>query len=92
MTTQQQHGLGGMGQMQHVRKRRRIETESGGPGSPATVTGMADEWVVRTGQWRLRIRGAKNGKSAVECVLVAVKIDALSGELARNADRGFLTG
>ncbi|ROW12016.1 hypothetical protein VPNG_05226 [Cytospora leucostoma] len=48
-------------------------------------------WLVRTGQWRLKIQGAKNGKGGVECVLVAVKIDALSGEHARNEARGFLS-
>lgn len=69
---------------QPARKRRRVDQESS--------YGAADEWVVRTGQWRLRIRGAKNGKSAVECVLVAVKIDAMSSENSRNAARGFLSG
>lgn len=65
------------------RKRRRVDS-----GSLAAVAG--DEWVVRTGQWRLRIQSAKNGKSAVECVLVAVKLDAMSSEHARNAQRSFL--
>lgn len=65
-----------------ARKRRRIDFSSH----------TADEWVVRTGQWRLRIQGSRNGKSAVECVLVAVKIDAYSAEQARNAQRGFLRG
>ncbi|KKY29587.1 putative btb poz domain-containing protein [Diaporthe ampelina] len=49
-------------------------------------------WIVRTGQWRLRIQAAKNGRSAVECVLIAVKLDAMSGEHARNEARGFLKG
>lgn len=64
------------------RKRRRIDLSSH----------AADEWVVRTGQWRLRIQGARNGKSAIECVLVAVKLDAYSTEQAKNAQRGFLKG
>ncbi|KAI1506781.1 BTB/POZ domain-containing protein [Biscogniauxia marginata] len=63
------------------RKRRRIEAGQ-----------TPEEWVVRTGQWRLRIQGSKHGKSAVECVLVAVKLDAFSSEQARNAQRGFLNG
>ena len=53
-------------------------------------TAESEEWVVRTGQWRLRIQPSRGGKSAVECVLVAVKIDAVSSELRRNAARGFL--
>jgi hypothetical protein len=69
-----------------ARKRRRVDQESSGSGY-----GAADEWIIRTGQWRLRIQGAKNGKSAVECALVAVKIDAMSSEQTRNATRGFLT-
>ncbi|KAI1632454.1 BTB/POZ domain-containing protein [Biscogniauxia mediterranea] len=63
------------------RKRRRID---GGPTS--------EEWIVRTGQWRLRIQGSRHGKSAVECVLVAVKLDAFSSEQGRNAQRSFLSG
>lgn len=51
------------------RKRRRMDSHGPGAGCP-------EEWIVRTGQWRLQIRGAKNGKSAVECVLVAVKLEA----------------
>lgn len=49
-------------------------------------------WTVRSGQWRLRVQDARHGKSAVECVLVAVKLDAYTGELARNEQRGFLGG
>ncbi|KAI1819179.1 hypothetical protein F4861DRAFT_527955 [Xylaria intraflava] len=64
------------------RKRKRLDS-----GSQA-----AEEWVVRTGQWRLRIQGSKGRKSAVECVLVAVKIEAYNAEQARNAQRGFLKG
>ncbi|KAI1454168.1 hypothetical protein F4805DRAFT_440939 [Annulohypoxylon moriforme] len=64
------------------RKRRRIDLSNH----------IADEWIVKTGQWRLRIQGSRNGKSAIECVLVAVKLDAYSTEQARNAQRGFLKG
>ncbi|KAH8900873.1 BTB/POZ domain-containing protein [Thozetella sp. PMI_491] len=64
------------------RKRRRLDSPGGG----------SDEWIIRTGQWRLRIQAAKHGKAAVECVLTAVKLDAMSSELTRNAHRGFLTG
>ncbi|KFZ02148.1 hypothetical protein V501_09639 [Pseudogymnoascus sp. VKM F-4519 (FW-2642)] len=63
------------------RKRRRVE---GGAES--------EVWTVRTGQWRVRVQAASNDKSAVECVLIAVKIDAFTAELARNQERGFLSG
>lgn len=68
-----------------ARKRRRMDT-------PGQTGQMAEEWVVRTGQWRLRIQSSRGGKSAVECVLVAVKIDAYSTERTRNSQRGFLSG
>jgi len=67
------------------RKRRRVD-------AAALAAAAGDEWIVRTGQWRLRIQGAKNGKSAVECVLVAVKLDAWTSEHARNSAREFLGG
>ncbi|RYO78690.1 hypothetical protein DL766_009990 [Monosporascus sp. MC13-8B] len=63
------------------RKRRRMDP-----------IGPADEWTVRTGQWRLKIQGSRGSKGTIECVLVAVKLDAYSSELARNAQRGFLSG
>lgn len=75
---------------QPARKRRRFDHLDSVAESSYGAT--ADEWVIRTGQWRLSIRGAKNGKAAVECVLVAVKLDALSSEQTRNAARGFLNG
>ncbi|KAL6787797.1 hypothetical protein J3E68DRAFT_417167 [Trichoderma sp. SZMC 28012] len=49
------------------------------------------EWAVKTGQFRLRIQESKSGKSAVECVFVAVKIDAVSSERGRNKTRKFLS-
>ncbi|KAL2166830.1 hypothetical protein VTG60DRAFT_2106 [Thermothelomyces hinnuleus] len=65
------------------RKRRRVDDEQGG---------NAEEWIVKTGQWRLKIQGSRNGKAAVECCFVAVKLDAYSSERARNAQRPFLGG
>ncbi|KAF4962031.1 hypothetical protein FSARC_9864 [Fusarium sarcochroum] len=49
-----------------------------------------EEWVVKTGQWRLRIQSAPGGKGGVECILIATKLDAMSSQLARNMSRGFL--
>ncbi|POS72895.1 BTB/POZ domain-containing protein [Diaporthe helianthi] len=74
------------------RKRRRAA--DGSAVGPDGVAGLPSRgyWVVRTGQWRLRIQASKNGRSAVECVLIAVKLDAMSGEHARNEARGFLKG
>jgi hypothetical protein len=69
-------------QGQPPRKRGRIDMASG--------MGAEETWIIRTGQWRLRVQNAKNAKSLIECVLVAVKLDAVSGELGRNAQRSFL--
>jgi hypothetical protein len=70
------------------RKRRRLDVAPTGQiGGVAPV----EEWVVKKGQWRLKIQGSQGGKSAVECVLVAVRLEAYSNEQARNAQRGFLT-
>ncbi|CAK7198004.1 hypothetical protein SEUCBS139899_000660 [Sporothrix eucalyptigena] len=75
------------------RKRRRVDYAALSCGSAVVPGGSAGTaWVVKTGLWRLRIQGVKNGKSAVECVLVGVKLDAMSSELARNQQRGFLGG
>ncbi|KAI1328549.1 hypothetical protein F5Y16DRAFT_150621 [Xylariaceae sp. FL0255] len=62
------------------RKRRRIDVSNH----------SNEEWVIRTGQWKLRMQSSRGGKSAVECVLVAIKLDAYSHEQVRNAQRGFL--
>lgn len=67
-----------------IRKRRRL--------NPGLSPDVDDEWVVRTGQWRLRIQSSRAGKCAIECVLVAVKLDAFSSEHSRNEQRGFLAG
>ena len=64
------------------RKRRRVSEAGVGIGV----------WTVRTGQWRVRVQGATNDRSAVECVLIAVKIDAFTAEVARNEQREFLSG
>lgn len=62
------------------RKRKRVD-----------LSGRDEEtWIVKTGQWRLRVQNAKNGKGGVECVLVAVKLNAVSSEQGRNAQRAFL--
>ena len=63
------------------RKRRRVEEGAG-----------IGVWTVRTGQWRVRVQAATSDKGAVECVLIAVKIDAFTAELARNQERAFLSG
>ncbi|KAK2597980.1 hypothetical protein QQS21_005896 [Conoideocrella luteorostrata] len=49
-----------------------------------------ESWTVMTGQWRLRLQATSTGKSALECVLVAVRIDAVSSERGRNMARPFL--
>ncbi|KAF9762158.1 hypothetical protein IL306_003535 [Fusarium sp. DS 682] len=62
----------------YPRKRKRADGDSGD-----------EEWVIKTGQWRLRIQSAPNGRG-VECILVAAKLDAMSSQLSRNMSRGFL--
>jgi hypothetical protein len=53
-----------------------------------------EEWVLRKAQWRLRVQplsgGAQAGKTGMEVILGAVKIEAYSTERSRNAERGFL--
>ncbi|KAH7055875.1 hypothetical protein B0J12DRAFT_656005 [Macrophomina phaseolina] len=51
----------------------------------------ATEWIVAKGQWRLRVQPTRyEGESRVEVVMHAVKLDAYTGERARNDRRGFL--
>lgn len=50
------------------------------------------EWIVRKGQWRLQVQASSEpSKSDLEMVLVAVKLDAISGERGRNMQRAFLS-
>ena len=53
-----------------------------------------EDWVVKKGQWRLRVQpitgGAQVGKTGMEVILGAVKVEAYSSERARNTARGFL--
>lgn len=86
---------------------RREDFEGGSIGSPASsaagqppikrrrmdmATDEEESWIIKTGQWRLRVQQPRNGRRGVECILVAVKLDAMSGETIRNARRGFLAG
>ena len=52
------------------------------------------EWIIKKGQWRLRVQPRLDHldqkEQRMEVVLHAVKLDAISGEKARNAVRGFL--
>jgi len=67
------------------RKRRRPTLSS----SAASGHG---EWVIRTGQWRLRVQQNEQDsiRGGYEIVFVAVKVDGFSHERARNVRRGFL--
>ena len=55
---------------------------------------VGEEWVLKRAQWRLRVQpitgGAQAGKTGMEVILGAVKIEAYSNERARNAARSFL--
>ncbi|KAI9681114.1 MAG: hypothetical protein M1817_002396 [Caeruleum heppii] len=56
-------------------------------------TDEREEWIVRTGQWRLRIQPCSDpARGGMEVVMVAVKLDVFTGEHARNARRSFLGG
>lgn len=54
----------------------------------------SEEWIVRKAQWRLRVQpmsgGVQSGRSGMEVILGAVKIEAISSERGRNASKGFL--
>ena len=81
-------------------KRRRVGdggSALGGAGADDRYRrdGGVESWIIKTGQWRLRVQNARNGnligkKGGVECVLVAVKLDAVTGEAGRNAQKRFL--
>ncbi|KAK3951884.1 hypothetical protein QBC32DRAFT_342820 [Pseudoneurospora amorphoporcata] len=90
--------------VENPHKRRRLDSNP--PFGVATVPTShlgGDEWIIKTGQWRLRIQSVDKenqnpnpapnpAKASVECCLVAVKLDALSSERRRNERRGFLCG
>ncbi|KAL1895365.1 hypothetical protein Cpir12675_003224 [Ceratocystis pirilliformis] len=75
-----------------------METPDGGPSRKRQRTSQSygvghedtEEWIVKKGQWRLRIQSSQNLAKPVECVIVGVKIDAISNEMSRNKERGFL--
>ena len=83
------------------RKRRRVDSDIGG-GEGGEGKEKGESWIVKTGQWRLRVQSVKNGsrsgngngngdaKAAIECVLVGVRIEATREEYGRNMSRGFL--
>ncbi|KAJ9628719.1 hypothetical protein H2203_002621 [Taxawa tesnikishii (nom. ined.)] len=66
------------------RKRKRT-------GGNTTQEEEEEEWTVVTGQWRVRMQpvAGVGGKSGMEAVMYAVKLEAVSGERGRNARRGF---
>jgi len=56
------------------------------------------EWVVKKGQWRVRVQpkaehNPRRSQEAggMEIVLVAVRLDAVSGQRGRNMGRGFIS-
>ncbi|KAF7874915.1 hypothetical protein EAF04_002089 [Stromatinia cepivora] len=87
-------------------KRRKIGHGMAVPMNTSTGLGARkdDRWIIKSGQWRLRVQNhagggqglgmagkrLANAKVEWECVLVAVRLDAVSGEKGRNLQRGFL--
>ncbi|KAA8911722.1 hypothetical protein FN846DRAFT_897595 [Sphaerosporella brunnea] len=68
------------------RLKRKASMDLEGPGSN-------NEWIMKRGQWRLRIQaahGADRRPTGLEAILVGVKIEAFSGEYGRNSKRAFL--
>jgi hypothetical protein len=53
-----------------------------------------EEWVLKKAQWRIRVQpmqgGAQAGRSGMEVILGAVRIEGFRSERGRNAARGFL--
>ncbi|KAK2850699.1 hypothetical protein FQN49_005412, partial [Arthroderma sp. PD_2] len=65
------------------RKRRRVDGND-----------RSRQWTVDKGQWRLRVHpfGPSDPNAGkMEVIFVAVKLEAHSGQRARNAKRGFIT-
>lgn len=60
--------------------------------SNAVFEDMALDWVLSRSHWRLRVQPTRfDGESRVEVVMHAVRLDAYTGEAARNGRRGFLS-
>lgn len=49
---------------------------------------ISREWTVRKGHWRVRVQQSCEG--GIEVVLVALKLDAFTGQRSRNIKRSFL--
>ncbi|KAF8462895.1 hypothetical protein BDZ91DRAFT_732637 [Kalaharituber pfeilii] len=75
-----------------LKRRRRDSGDSGPRRDP--LNGPAREWVIKRGQWRVKVQatGSPDSKCGMEVVLCAVKLDAYSSEFGRNSTREFLTG
>ncbi|KAF3926981.1 hypothetical protein ABW20_dc0109212 [Dactylellina cionopaga] len=67
--------------MQGPRPLKRRRTSLGTAGTP-------DIWTVKKGLWKLQILEFPDNK--VELILIAIKLDAISGETGRNQARSFL--
>ena len=100
------------------KKRKRDGGATGGTGGRQGSLEEFGEWIIRKGQWRMRVQakteppvqqqpsagGRRHGSSAgmanigsrmddggMEIMLVAVRLDAISGQRGRNGARGFLS-
>lgn len=61
-------------------------------GGPRDSDYEEHEWIVNRGHWRLRLEPVESadGIGRMQVVMCAVRIEAMSGEKARNRRRGFL--
>ncbi|KAJ5581397.1 hypothetical protein N7535_000017 [Penicillium sp. DV-2018c] len=69
--------------------RAEANTDSQPPAKRPRFDGTDDmPWIIRTGQWRLRVEMSANGR--YEAALVAVKLDIYTSPRVRNQSRTFL--
>lgn len=83
----------------HIHPQHQVSRTHFGPGQPPAKRKRQDSpddlgtWIVRKGQWRLRVQPNLTDASggALELVFVAVKLDVYTCQRARNKKRPFLS-
>jgi len=83
----------------HIHPQHQVSRTHFGPGQPPAKRKRQDSpddlgtWIVRKGQWRLRVQPNPTDASggALELVFVAVKLDVYTCQRARNKKRPFLS-
>ena len=72
--------------------RKKRKRDDYGEGREGQEEAEGRQWWVKSGLWRVRVElpHLQLGDKGREVVLVAVKLEAFTGERARNEGRGFL--